>query len=58
MKALDVLKRLEEQIDQYDEVYNVPLWGTFERHDSTHWFEVIGNIYEHKNLLEEANDTK
>ena len=31
--------------------FNVPLWGTFDNQDSTHWFEVIGNIHQHKHLL-------
>lgn len=36
-----------------DGKFDVPLWGTFEHHDSTHWFEVIGNIYEHEYLLKD-----
>ena len=35
-----------------DGKFDVPLWGTLEHHDSTHWFEVIGNIYEHGYLLD------
>ena len=33
-----------------DGKFNVPLWGTLEHYDSTHWFEVIGNIYENTDL--------
>ena len=36
-----------------DGKFDVPLWGTFEHYDSTHWFEVIGNIYENTELLEQ-----
>ena len=28
--------------------FDMPLWGTFENQDSTHWFEIIGNIHENK----------
>ena len=34
-----------------DGKFNVPLWGTLEHQDSTHWVEVIGNIYENPELL-------
>lgn len=34
--------------------HNVPLWGTLEQQDSTHWFEVIGNIYENPELMDGA----
>ena len=35
-----------------DEDAKFKMWtgGTFEKQDSTHWFEVIGNIYENKDL--------
>ena len=32
--------------------FNVPLWGTEENKDRTHWFEVIGNIHENAELIE------
>lgn len=37
-----------------DGKFDVPLWGTFEHYDSTHWFEVIGNIYQNPELLEQT----
>jgi uncharacterized phage protein (TIGR01671 family) len=38
-----------------DEDAKFQMWtgGTFEKQDSTHWFEVIGNIYENKDLLKD-----
>ena len=50
MKALKA--KFLQLIDK-DGKFDVPLWGTFEHHDSTHWFEVIGNIYEHEYLLKD-----
>ena len=29
-----------------DGVFNVPLWGVKDKADSTHWFEVVGNIHD------------
>lgn len=38
--------------------HNAPIdWGNFENFDSTHWFEVVGNIYENPELLEGKNET-
>jgi uncharacterized phage protein (TIGR01671 family) len=33
--------------------FRVPLWGTKDNCDKTHFLEVIGNIYEDKELLEQ-----
>lgn len=32
--------------------FTVPMWGTEGRTDSTHWIEVVGNIYENPELLD------
>ena len=34
------------EYDESEAKFIVPLWGTYENNDKTHWFEVIGNIHD------------
>ncbi|PLX71833.1 MAG: hypothetical protein C0602_00235 [Denitrovibrio sp.] len=39
-----------------DGAFNVPYWGTNENHNSTHFFEVIGNVFQNPELLEVSGE--
>lgn len=39
------------EYDESEAKFRVPLWGTYENNDKTHWFEGIGNIHDNPELF-------